>query len=140
MTNAKQEPAEDVLVAALPAEPTSAEAWPSKSKALAGTLATLPSGAVARICDPPLQYLYVTGRVPPKIGSLLRKGGLEILADPMNKMDDEQRRLFMDWMIAESFIEPKVSMTRKAGTIYIGDLIDQDKAAVIDALSLRIGG
>ena len=117
---------------------TPASAWPSKAKALAGKLVTLPSGAVARLSSPPLQYLYITGRMPPKIVSLLSKEGLQALSDPMKNLSDEQRRLFMDWMIAESFIEPVVSMARKAGTVYIGDLIDQDKAAVMDALSLRI--
>lgn len=139
MSDAAEKDAAEVTEAPAAAA-TPASAWPSKSEAQAGVLVTLPSGAVARIAAPPLQYLYVTGRVPAKVLALLRKEGLEALADPMNKLSNEQRHLFMDWMIAESFIEPQVSMARKAGTVYIGDLIDQDKAAVMDALGLRIEG
>ena len=123
-----------------PLQPTSAAAWPSKEKAEIGTLVGLPSGGVARIAPPPLQYLYITGRVPPKLWALLSEKGLGILSDPLTQMTDEQRRLFRDWMIAESVVEPRVSMARKAGTVYIGDLVDQDKAFVMETLSLRIAG
>lgn len=133
LTAAPEEAPEAVMLA-----PTSAAAWPKKAKA--GILVTLPSGAVARIAAPPIPYLYLTGQTPPKIASFLRKEGLGVLSDPMDKMSDEQRRLFMDWMIAASFVEPKVSMTRKADALYIGDVIEHDKAAVMSRLNLSIEG
>lgn len=118
-------------------QPTSAADWPSK-EAPRGALVTLPSGAVARIAPPPLTYLYSIGAEPPKMTALLKAEGRDALSDPLGKMSPQLRRVFMDWMIAESFVEPQVAMTRKAGCLYVGDLSDADKAFVMDALKLAL--
>lgn len=122
-----------------PLEPTNASAWPSKDKAT-GIVIELPSGAVARISRPPLQYYIATGRIPPKLWAKVQKEGAELFSDPVNTMTKEEMRLFVDWMISCAFVEPIVSMARKAGTIYVGDLDERDKDEVMSLLGLSLAG
>jgi len=120
--------------------PTSAAEWPTNGKVSRGVVVELPSGAAARLSAPPLQYLLATGRVPPKIWSRLHADGVAVLTDPLRTLDPDEIRLFLDWMIAECFIEPKVSMARKAGTLYIGDLSEDDKNFVMGSMGLSLAG
>lgn len=122
---------------AAPLTPTPAAEWPKKS---AGIVVELPSGAVARLSRPPIQYHIATGRVPPKLWAKVQKEGAEIFADPLNSFTKEELALFVDWMIACAFVEPVVSMTRKAGTQYIGDLDELDKETVMNLLGLSLAG
>ncbi len=116
---------------------TSAADWPL-NKVPEGTVVTLPSGAVARLREPPLRYLLATGRIPPKLWSRLRKDGTAVLVDPLQNLTPEEVRDLINWMIAESFVEPQVSMTRKAGTVYIGDLDERDKDEVMETIGLSL--
>ncbi len=125
---------------AAPLTPTSAGEWPSAEKGAGGNAVELPSGAVARLRYPPLQYLLATGRVPPKLWSRLHKDGTAVLVDPLRTLEAEEIKLFVDWMIAESFVEPRVSMTRKAGGLYIGDLSEDDKSFVMATIGLSLTG
>jgi hypothetical protein len=122
-----------------PLTPTSAADWPSK-KASEGVVVELPSGCVARLRRPPLQYLIATGRIPPKLWAKVQKEGAELFADPVNTMSKEELSLFIDWMIAAAFMEPEVAMARKDGTLYIGDLSEDDKGEVMDLLGLSLAG
>jgi len=119
--------------------PTSAADWPATGVP-EGTVVTLPSGAVARLREPPLQYLLATGRVPPKLWAKMQEVGVVLLLDPLKHMGKAEIVLFLDWMIAESFIEPAVSTTRRAGAVYIGDVSEGDKNAVMEAVGLSLMG
>lgn len=118
-----------------PLEPTAAAEWPTAGK---GTSVSLPSGAVVRLSKPPLQYLMATGRVPPKLWAKMQKDGLAQFADPVRSLAAEDLSLFVDWMIAMSFVEPVVAMTRKAGTVYIGDVCEADKEEVMEIIGLSL--
>lgn len=128
------EPPEEAPLALVP---TPAAEWPKKSP---GVVVELPSGAVARLSRPPIQYYIATGRVPPKLWAKVRKEGGEVFADPLNSFTKEELALFVDWMIAASFVDPVVSMTRKAGAKYIGDLDELDKETVMNLLGLSLAG
>lgn len=128
----------DAAPAALTATP--AAEWPSKDKMLAGVVVEMPSGGVARLRNPPLQYLLATGRVPPKLWSRLHKEGTAVLIDPLRMLETDEVKVFIDWMIAESFVEPKVSMARKAGTVFIGDIVEEDKQYVMAEMGLSLTG
>ena len=134
----EQEPAEETAPE-VALRPTPAADWPSKGEA-GGAVVELPSGGVARLSRPPLQYYIATGRVPPKLWRKVQKEGGEVFADPLNSFSLEELRLFIDWMICCSFIEPVVSMTRKDGTKYIGDLDELDKETVMNLLGLSLAG
>ena len=66
--------------------------------------------------------------------------GGEVFADPLNNFTVEELTTFVEWMVASAFVEPKVSMTRKDGEKYIGDLDDQDKEQVMELLGLSLAG
>ncbi len=124
---------------ASPLEPTSAANWPTK-KITSGTVVELPSGGIATLKRPPLQYLLATGRVPTKLWARLQKDGPGIFMNPFANLQKEEIKLLIDWMIAESFVEPIVAMTRKSGEIFIDDLSDDDKAFVMGELRLSVTG
>ena len=117
--------------------PTPAREWPEKAP---GIVVELPSGGVARLRRPPIQYYIATGHVPPKLWKKVQKEGGEVFADPLNNFTVDELALFVDWMVAAAFVEPKVSMTRKAGEQYIGDLDELDKEEVMSLLGLSLAG
>jgi hypothetical protein len=118
-----------------PREVTPAAEWPKRDS---GTPVTLPSGAVVRLRKPPLQYMMATGRVPPKLWVKMQKDGFAQFVDPVRSLAAEDLSLFVDWMIAASFVEPVVAMTRKAGTVYIGDVCEADKEEVMEIIGLSL--
>ena len=118
--------------------PTSAADWPSKKSE--GLVVELPSGCVAHLRRPPLQYYIATGRVPAKLWARVQKDGAELFADPVNTMTKDELASFIDWMISAAFIAPKVSMSRKPGALYIGDVSDEDKDEVMQLLGLSLAG
>ena len=120
--------------------PTSAAEWPTNGKVSKGVVVELPSGGTARISRPPLQYYIATGRIPPKLWAKVQKEGAELFADPVNSMSKEELGLFIDWMVSSAFVEPQVSMSRKAGSVYIGDLDERDKDEVMALLGLSLAG
>lgn len=117
--------------------PTAAADWPSK-KAAKGVVVELPSGHVARLCKPPLQYLLATGHFPPKLWAKVKKEGLDPFKDPTKNLGTEDLRLLVDWMVSCSFVDPVVSMTRKVGTVFIGELDELDKEAVMEITGLSL--
>ena len=122
-------------------QPTSAADWPTNGKVKPGVVVELPSGAVARIARPPLHYRFMSGiGIPPKLAAAMAKKGTAFFTDPLNAMSAEERRIFTDWMIAAAFVEPKVSMTRKEGSLFIGDLDERDKDEVAGLLGLSLAG
>lgn len=120
--------------------PTPAAEWPSKDKLSAGVVVEMPSGGVARLSRPPLQYYIATGRMPPKLWQRVKQDGAAVFDDLVNNFSNEERKLFIDWMISCAFVSPTVSMARKAGTTYIGDLDDNDKEEVMRLLGLSLAG
>ena len=126
---------------AAPLTPTSAADWPANGKVKPGVVVELPSGAVARIARPPLTYRFMSGiGIPPKIAAAIAKKGAALFEDPLNAMSADERRVLVDWMVALSFVEPRVSMTRKEGAVFIGDLTDLDKDEVVNLLHLSLAG
>lgn len=117
--------------------PTSAADWPTKAP---GIVVQLPSGGVARLRRPPIQLYIATGRVPSRLWKKVQKEGGEVFADPLNSFTSDELAIFVDWMVAASFVEPKVSMTRKDGEKYIGDLDELDKERVMELLGLSLAG
>lgn len=118
-------------------QPTSAADWPSKTAAK-GIVIELPSGHVARLRKPPLQYLMATGHFPPKLWAKVKKEGLDPFKDPTKNLGTEDLRLLVDWMVSCSFVDPVVSMTRKVGTVFIGDLDELDKETVMEITGLSL--
>jgi hypothetical protein len=120
--------------------PTSAADWPTGGTVKDGIVVELPSGAVARLSRPPLQYFIATGRVPTKLWAKVQKQGAQMFEDPLNAMSKEELTVFIDWMLSCAFVEPKVTMTRKDGCVYIGDLDERDKEEVMQLLGLSLRG
>ena len=120
--------------------PTSAADWPTNGKVTRGVVVELPSGAVARLARPPLQYLIATGQIPTKLWAKVQKEGAEVFADPIGTFSKDDLKTFVDWMVSTAFVEPKVSMSRKDGSVYVGDLDDGDKEQVMQLLGLSLAG
>ena len=124
--------------------PTPAAEWQSKDKMLAGVVVEMPSGGVARLSRPPLQYYIATGNMPPRLWKKVEKEGADVFDDLVNNFSNEERKLFIDWMISCAFLDPKVSMTRPpksdVNTRYIGDLDDHDKEEAMRLLGLSLAG
>ena len=137
-----EETAPEEEPAPLELTPTPAAEWPSKDKMLAGVIVEMPSGRVARISRPPLQYYIATGNMPPRLWKKIQKEGAEVFDDLVNNFSNEERKLFIDWMISCAFIDPKVSMACRAGNdfTYIGDVDDHDKEEVMRLLGLSLAG
>jgi len=95
----------------------------------------LPSGNTVRIAPPPVLWLGMTGKIPAHLVAI----GKHHIADgkPWTPEENEQ---VLDYLIAESFVEPKATIYTKApkGVLSIARMSDRDKQAV--ALTLRLQG
>jgi hypothetical protein len=107
---------------------TSAEEWPTDDGA---EDLTLPSGAKVRVAPPPVFWLGVTGRIPAHLQAIAKKHQ----ADGKDWAPAENQQV-VEWLISESFIEPKVSLGKKPGCLLIAKLSDRDKEAVVMELRL----
>ena len=108
---------------------TSAEEWPTDDDG--GQDMTLPSGAKVRIAAPPVMWLAATGKIPANLVAI----GKRHEADKKDWTPAEQQTA-VEWLVAESFIEPKVSATKKPGYLSLDRISDRDKEAV--AMRLRL--
>jgi hypothetical protein len=128
-TTAKaEEPAQERLT------PTSIAQWPKK---FPGLELKLPSGAVARVSPPPSMYLAATGRVPPKLRKVLGKFTNEEMGRLTELLEPELLELLMDWLVAESFLDPKVSLLPREGYLCIADIDVHDRDFVARSLQLK---
>ena len=108
---------------------TSADEWPTDDDG--GQDMTLPSGAKVRIAAPPVMWLAATGKIPANLVAI----GKRHEADKKDWTPAEQQTA-VEWLVAESFIEPKVSATKKPGYLSLDRISDRDKEAV--AMRLRL--
>ena len=105
--------------------PTPAAEWP---KNVAQTV-TLPSGAVAEVKRPDSFALIRAGKVPKKVAALMMSQGEKPLTEA-------EAITLVEFLIAASFVEPQVTLTRTAGAVCIRDVGDDDKAFVMTLLGL----
>ena len=108
---------------------TSAEEWPVDDDG--GQDMTLPSGAKVRVAAPPVLWLAATGKIPANLMAI----GKKHQADKKDWTPDEQQTA-LEWLVASSFVEPKVSATKKPGHLSLDRISDRDKEAV--AMRLRL--
>ena len=107
---------------------TSADEWPADD---GGEDLVLPSGAKVRVAPPPVLWLGMTGQIPAHLVAIARHHE----ADGKDWTPAENMQA-IEWLVAVAFVEPKVSIARKAGYLPISKLSDRDKEAV--AMKLRI--
>jgi hypothetical protein len=117
-----------------PLTPTPADEWP---KALPGLILELPSGAVARVSAPPSMYLTATGRIPPRLRQALNGLSSEQMGHLTDVLEPEMLELLMDWMVAESFLEPKVSLLPREGYLCVADIDVRDRDYIARSLELK---
>lgn len=118
-----------------PVQPTAAAEWP---KEVPGQLVTLPSGAVARVAKPPFLYLVATDRVPARIRAILKGFNPKDVLRLNDALKREDMNYILDYFVAESFLEPKVSMQPAKGCLHVKRIDDRDKEAIIELLDLRL--
>jgi len=109
--------------------PTPIELWPSEVKPIT---ITLPSGAVARVKRPSMALMVRTGRVPAFIRKLVTS------KTDIGELTGKDLSLLLDFLVASAFVEPKVSLQPKDGTLHISRICDEDKDAVIELLDLKV--
>jgi hypothetical protein len=107
---------------------TPVDQWPSGS---GEETHTLPSGAVVKLAQPPVILYAMTGRIPAHIRAIAKHHAAD-----GGEWTPEESQVAIDWLVACSFVEPKVSVTAKEGCLPIAKLSDQDKQAVMVALNL----
>lgn len=105
---------------------TSKADWPKN----VSITVTLPSGGVAKLKRPDTFALLRAGKVPKNISKVIAKQQTKQEITPVEAMT------LLEFLIAASFIDPEVTMTRKAGGLCMSDIDDTDKAAVIDLMKL----
>ena len=105
--------------------PTPAAEWP---KNVAQTV-TLPSGGVAKVKRPDAFALIRAGKVPKKIAALMLGNGAHVTTEA-------EAVTLIEYLIAASFVDPRVALTRTAGAVCIRDIGDDDKAFVMTLLGL----
>ena len=108
---------------------TAAEDWPDEDDD--GEDMVLPSGAKVRVAPPPIVWLGMTGQLPAHIMAIAKHHN----ADKQDWSDTETRQA-VEWLIAASFVSPRVSLGRKAGCLPLARISDRDKEAVV--MKLRI--
>ena len=108
---------------------TAADDWPDEDGA---QVLTLPSGAVVRVSPPPVVWLALTGRVPANLVAIQKHHIADGKSWTPAELDEA-----LDWLIAESFEEPKVSVPRKKGYRHIASISRRDKEVVVVALKLQ---
>lgn len=96
----------------------------------------MPSGAKVRVRKPSVWALLRTGQVPEAVRELLTQSDLAQAgeADPLT---ETETMTILNFLVAASFVEPKVSTARKKGCVYIDDIPDDDRFAVVKALGLK---
>ena len=105
--------------------PTPVAEWP---KNVAQTV-SLPSGGVAKVKRPDVFALIRSGKVPKKVAALILSKGKHV-------MTEAEAVTLIEFLIAASFVDPLVSLTRTAGAVCIRDMGDDDKAFVMTLLGL----
>ncbi len=110
---------------------TSADEWQARGDG--GSDLTLPSGAKVRVCQPKVALLQMTGRVPAYLLAIIRKHAAD------NKpWTVKESTWLVDWLITQSVTSVTITMTRKPGAVFIGDVSDADKNALIATLGLQV--
>jgi hypothetical protein len=92
----------------------------------------MPSGARVRVRRPSFFNLMEHGLVPAKVMKLVARRDMGKV-----ELSDAEMYAILDFLVAASYVSPKVSTARKADHIYIHDIPDEDRMTVISALGLR---
>jgi hypothetical protein len=93
----------------------------------------MPSGARVRVRKPSVFYLVEHGLVPAQVRKIIGRGS----AKNAKPLTEEEVMVVLNFLVAASYVSPKVSTSRKAGSIYVHDIPDEDRQAVIAALDLE---
>ena len=109
-------------------EYTTAEQWPTDD---GGEDLVLPSGAKVRVAAPPVLWMSMSGQIPAWLQAIAKRHQ----ADKKSYSSAETKQM-LDWLIAESFISERVSVTRKPGYMHISKISDRDKEFI--AMHLRL--
>jgi hypothetical protein len=127
---AAQEPPrdDDEPEADTPPQITSAGDWRDAEQPL---VIALPSGNVAKMRQPPVLYLSLTGRIPAPIIAALKAHQAD-----KEEFTLAEKDLLLDWLICEASVEPPISLHKTAGAVPIGKLSPADKNAIIAGLGL----
>jgi hypothetical protein len=94
---------------------------------------TLPSGAQVLVHRPSKYDLMRHGKFPKDVAAAVRQAAEEG-AEP----SFEVRMKSLDFLLCETYVKPKLSMTPKADHICVHDLPDPDREFVIAVLSLSV--
>jgi hypothetical protein len=93
----------------------------------------MPSGARVRVRQPSFFYMMEHGQVPANVRKLIARRD-----NPKAKaLSEEELFVVLDFILAAAYVSPKVSTTRVKGCVYLHDIPDGDRHAVIDALDLK---
>jgi hypothetical protein len=123
------DPIKEALIATLEElVPTPADQWEED----VDKVITLPSGNVAKLREPAFQMHVLLNTFPPHLRAITEKH----IADKKEWGQAENQQL-LDWLICESFVEPRVSLAKKTGCLHISRISDRDKGAVVFALNLQ---
>jgi len=108
-------------------EPTPADEYPIVRE----EVIDLPSGAVARVRQPSMFMLLRRGLVPPEVRTVIDK------LQSGSEADESEMFTILDFLVAASYVSPKVSFKRRKGALCVDDIPDDDRLAVIARLGLR---
>jgi hypothetical protein len=108
--------------------PTAAADW----RATKPITLDLPSGNVATVKKPSLFLAIKTGRLPENVRAMMEKS----LHNEPAALDEVVAAT--EWLVAESFVEPQVSLVPREGAVCIADIDDDDKQAVVRTLDLSL--
>lgn len=96
----------------------------------------LPSGKRARVRKPNPFFLARTGQVPKKVREAADAQAQ--LAEEVTLENLEAASVIVDFLIAKSFVEPKVSLWPVKDAVWVGDITPDDKAFLIEKLDLKL--
>ena len=108
-------------------EPTPADEYPI----VRDELVELPSGAAALVRQPSLFMLLRRGLVPPEVRAIIEK------LQAGDEADEAEMLTLLDFLVAASYVSPKVAFKRRKGALCIDDIPDDDRLAVVSRLGLR---
>jgi hypothetical protein len=101
--------------------PTPADQWPANEP----RVVQLPSGAVASLRRVQWYSLYRTSM--PKAMKVL----VEKRSRPGEKLSEDESLRLLHYAVAQAMVDPPGSLTRRKGTVYVPDMDEADKVAVV---------
>jgi hypothetical protein len=93
----------------------------------------MPSGARVRVRRPSFFYLAEHGQIPANVRKLVARRD----NTKAKRLTEAELLTILDFALAAAYVSPKVSITRAKGCVYLHDIPDEDRHAVINALDLK---